>query len=70
MAGNSWLAKSQINFAAKLSHPALKAIAPLEGFTHLYRQFAVRGSIPSHTSCMKLLQGALPGLKPVRTSPL
>ncbi|KAJ5370219.1 uncharacterized protein N7496_006311 [Penicillium cataractarum] len=30
MAGNSWLAISQINFGSRLEHPALKALAPWE----------------------------------------
>ncbi|OMP88712.1 putative serine esterase [Diplodia seriata] len=45
-AGNSWLAIAQINFAARLSHPAVKAFAPWEGMTDVYRQQAVRGGIP------------------------
>ncbi|KAL1644146.1 hypothetical protein SLS58_004426 [Diplodia intermedia] len=42
-AGNSWLAIAQINFAARLSHPAVKAFAPWEAMTDVYRQQAVRG---------------------------
>ena len=43
MAGNSWLAISQINFAARMRHPALKALAPWECFSDMYRQFIARG---------------------------
>jgi hypothetical protein len=35
MAGNSWLAISQINFAARMHHPALKALAPWECFSDM-----------------------------------
>lgn len=47
MAGNSWLAIAQINFASRLSHPALKAIAPFEGINDPYRDGMVRGGILS-----------------------
>lgn len=43
MAGNSYLAKAQVSFASRLSHPALKALAPWEGFTDIYRQLYCRG---------------------------
>ncbi|RKK46707.1 hypothetical protein BFJ66_g8477 [Fusarium oxysporum f. sp. cepae] len=43
MAGNSWLAISQINFASRMHHPALKAIAPWEGYTDLFRHYVTRG---------------------------
>lgn len=69
MAGNSWLAKAQINFAAKLSHPALKAIAPWEGFTDIYRQFAVRGGMPTHPNFVKLLAMSLAGPNAVENMP-
>jgi uncharacterized protein len=46
MAGNSWLAISQINFVSRLQHPALKAIAPWESYTDPYRQFVGRGGRP------------------------
>ncbi|OJD34035.1 x-pro dipeptidyl-peptidase c-terminal non-catalytic domain-containing protein [Diplodia corticola] len=45
-AGNSWLAIAQINFASRLSHPAVKAFAPWEAMTDVYRQQAVRGGVP------------------------
>ncbi|KAJ0131516.1 Transposase [Fusarium oxysporum f. sp. albedinis] len=44
--GNSWLAVSQVNFAARFSHPALKAIAPWEGKIDLYRDQLGRGGKP------------------------
>ncbi|KAF9872299.1 alpha/beta-hydrolase [Colletotrichum karsti] len=45
-AGNSWLAISQINVAARNPHPALKAIAPWEAATDGYKDFMARGGIP------------------------
>ena len=48
MMGNSWLAISQINFGARLSHPALKALAPMEGFTDPYRDIQARGGMVSN----------------------
>lgn len=55
MAGNSWLAKSQINYASRFSHPALKAIAPWESFTDMYRQTSCRGGMPWNASLQKIL---------------
>ncbi|KAE8363836.1 Alpha/Beta hydrolase protein [Aspergillus caelatus] len=46
MAGNSWLAISQLNFASRFQHPNLKAIAPWEGLTDLYAHQICRGGIP------------------------
>jgi len=43
MAGNSYLAKAQVSFASRLSHAALKALAPWEGFTDISRQLFRRG---------------------------
>ena len=43
MAGNSWLSIAQVNFASRLEHPALKALAPWEGLTDLYRDLVLRG---------------------------
>jgi len=34
---------AQLNFVSRLSHPALKAIAPWEAQTDCYRQFVARG---------------------------
>ncbi|USP77051.1 hypothetical protein yc1106_04325 [Curvularia clavata] len=55
MAGNSWLAIAQINFASRLHHPALKAIAPWESFTDLYRQLIARGGRPHIPSFHRLI---------------
>jgi predicted acyl esterase len=46
MSGNSWLAVSQINVAARCPHPALKCIAPWEGHSDHYNDVMVRGGIP------------------------
>ncbi|RDW71755.1 hypothetical protein BP5796_07789 [Coleophoma crateriformis] len=43
MAGNSWLSIAQLSFASRLSHPALKALAPWEGLIDPYRELAARG---------------------------
>jgi uncharacterized protein len=53
MAGNSWLAISQINFASRLKHPALKALAPWESFTDVYRHLVARGDRPHIPSFQK-----------------
>ncbi|RAH48129.1 CocE/NonD family hydrolase [Aspergillus brunneoviolaceus CBS 621.78] len=46
MAGNSWLSIAQVNFASRFAHPALKALAPWEGLTDLYRDLVFRGGRP------------------------
>lgn len=46
MMGNSWLAIAQINFASRHTHPALKAIAPMEAFNDPYRDIIARGGKP------------------------
>jgi uncharacterized protein len=61
MAGNSWLAISQINFAARMSHPALKAIAPWESYTDLYRHFVARGGRPHIPGFHKMIAGGFAG---------
>ncbi|OJJ46081.1 hypothetical protein ASPZODRAFT_2051812 [Penicilliopsis zonata CBS 506.65] len=43
MAGNSWLSIAQVNYASRLEHPALKALAPWECFTDPYRDLVARG---------------------------
>ncbi|GKZ17110.1 hypothetical protein AbraIFM66951_006797 [Aspergillus brasiliensis] len=48
MAGNSWLAVSQVNHASRCPHPNLKAIAPWEAFTDVYRQAMFRGGVTQH----------------------
>ncbi len=45
MAGNSWLGISQY-WAAMQQPPHLKAIAPWEGYSDLYRDMMRRGGIP------------------------
>ena len=47
MAGDSWLAAMQWRIAAQRP-PHLKAIAPWEGFTDIYRDLTCRGGIPEH----------------------
>ncbi|KAL3440560.1 alpha/beta-hydrolase [Aspergillus insuetus] len=61
MAGNSWLAISQVNFASRLSHPALKALAPWESYTDLYRQVVARGGRPHLEKFHKLIIGGFAG---------
>jgi uncharacterized protein len=45
MIGNSWLAVAQY-WTAMHQPPHLKAIAPWEGFSDLYRDVTRRGGIP------------------------
>lgn len=45
--GNSWLAISQINFASRLTHSNLKAMAPWEALTDPYNHNLSRGGIPA-----------------------
>ena len=61
MAGNSWLAISQINFAARMSHPALKAIAPWESYTDPYRHFVARGGRSHIPGFHKMIAGGFAG---------
>ncbi len=61
MAGNSWLAIAQIDFASRLSHPALKAIAPWEAMTDHYRQNAAKGGWPRAPELMELIIGGFAG---------
>ncbi|GKZ51977.1 hypothetical protein AbraIFM66951_008947, partial [Aspergillus brasiliensis] len=61
MGGNSYLAKAQINFAARQSHPALKALAPWEGFTDIYRQLLCRGGFAMHNTFMSKYQWGVAG---------
>lgn len=55
VAGNSWLAISQINFAA------LKALAPWESYTDLYRHFVARGGRPHIPGFHKMIAGGFAG---------
>jgi predicted acyl esterase len=61
MGGNSYLAKAQVNFAAKQSHPALKALAPWEGFTDIYRQLFRRGGFAMNNTFAARYQWAIAG---------
>ncbi|KAK5043482.1 hypothetical protein LTR84_011951 [Exophiala bonariae] len=61
MVGNSWLAISQINFASRLHHPALKALAPMEALNDPYRQLVTRGGKPHNMSFHKLLIDGMAG---------
>ncbi|EMC96066.1 hypothetical protein BAUCODRAFT_123340 [Baudoinia panamericana UAMH 10762] len=61
MAGNSWLSMAQLNFASRLSHPALKAIAPWEGQTDVYRQFVARGGRPHNPKFHDMIKGGFAG---------
>jgi uncharacterized protein len=59
-AGNSWLAISQINLGSRFSHPALKALAPLEAMTDPYRDQMGRGGIP-RAPFMRMIAGGMAG---------
>jgi predicted acyl esterase len=61
MGGNSYLAKAQVSFASRLSHPALKALAPWEGFTDIYRQLLRRGGFAMHNTFMSKYQWGVAG---------
>ncbi|KAK3112421.1 hypothetical protein LTR53_011326 [Teratosphaeriaceae sp. CCFEE 6253] len=61
MAGNSWLSMSQVNFAARLSHAALKCIAPWEAQTDVYRQLVTRGGVPHHMKFRRLIRDLFAG---------
>ena len=50
MAGNSYLAKAQITFASRFSHPACKCLAPWEGVADVYRSMFHRGGMLMNTS--------------------
>jgi hypothetical protein len=47
------LAKAQVSFASRQSHPALKALAPWEGFTDIYRQLYLRGGFAMNNTFAK-----------------
>ncbi|KAL3483177.1 hypothetical protein BJX62DRAFT_245138 [Aspergillus germanicus] len=59
--GKSYLAKAQINFASRLSHPALEALAPWEGFSDIYRQLLCRGGFAKHNTFMSKYQWGVAG---------
>lgn len=60
MAGNSWLAVSQLNYASRYTHPALKALAPWEAMTNPYIDNIMRGGIP-HVRFFGMISGGLAG---------
>ena len=67
MAGNSWLGISQY-FAAMAQPPSLKAIAPWEGYSDMYRDMVRRGGIP-WTPFLKWVLLGVPGItQPARTN--
>jgi predicted acyl esterase len=61
MAGKSWLAIAQINFASRLKHPALKALAPMEALNDPYRDLVCRGGRPSNKSFHKFIMEGFSG---------
>ena len=61
MVGNSWLAISQLNFTSRLKHPALKALAPLEGATDAYVDLVARGGVPQNLKFYESLLDAFAG---------
>ncbi|PVH69619.1 X-Pro dipeptidyl-peptidase C-terminal non-catalytic domain-containing protein [Cadophora sp. DSE1049] len=69
MAGNSWLSIAQINFASRLSHPALKAFAPWESLNDPYRDLIARGGMPVNSEFHKLLIRGFAGPNSVENLP-
>lgn len=61
MAGISWLAVAQINFASRLHHPCLKAIAPWEGLSDPYWQIIARGGRPHIPKFHRLIRSGFAG---------
>ena len=59
MAGNSWLGIAQY-WAAMQQPPSLKAIAPWEGWSDMYREQSRRGGIPWSPFLRWVLMG-IPG---------
>ncbi|KAJ5289048.1 hypothetical protein N7478_002078 [Penicillium angulare] len=55
--GNSRLAISKINFASRLNHPNVKALAPWEGLTDMHSQQMCRGGIPKASFGEMILHG-------------
>ena len=69
LSGNSWLAVSQW-YAAARRPPQLAAIAPWEGEVDFYRDFAVRGGIPSGDRFTQMtLEAGLRGMGRVEDAP-
>ena len=61
MGGNSYLAKAQVGYASRQTHPALKAIAPWEGFTDIYRQLFRRGGFAMNNNFARMYQWGIAG---------
>jgi predicted acyl esterase len=59
--GNSWLAIAQINFGSRLTHPALKALAPMEAANDPYRDLITRGGVPHNIAFNKVMLSSLAG---------
>lgn len=69
MCGNSWLAIAQINYASRLAHPALKALAPMEALNDPYRELIARGGMPHNSKFHKLLIDGFAGQNYVENMP-
>jgi uncharacterized protein len=69
MCGNSWLAISQVNFASRLTHPALKALAPWEGRIDVYRDTLARGGRKHNPSLHQVLMAGFAGPNAVENMP-
>lgn len=65
MGGNSYLAKAQVAHASRQHHPALKAIAPWEGLTDVYRQLFRRGGMAMNNAFLKIYQWGIAGTQEV-----
>ncbi|KAF7125709.1 hypothetical protein CNMCM5793_002002 [Aspergillus hiratsukae] len=61
MAGNSYLAKCQITYASRFTHPACKCIAPWEGVADVYRELFHRGGMLMNLSFYPGLMNAACG---------
>lgn len=61
MAGNSYLAKAQLVYGSRQSHPALKCLAPWEGFVNTYKDLFMRGGMSTHTGFRKMFVDVFSG---------
>ncbi|KAJ4275580.1 hypothetical protein NW764_010062 [Fusarium oxysporum] len=66
IAGNSWLAILQINFALRMHYPALKAIAPWEGYTDLFHHYVARGGRPHIPGLHRMISNRFAGPKGIK----
>jgi uncharacterized protein len=69
MCGNSWLAISQVNFASRLKHPAMKALAPWEGRIDVYRDTLARGGRKHNPALHQFLMAGFAGPNDVENLP-